>query len=311
MKKKLIGILAFLTLVGGSIWGANSPKGQSFATLREKRVQSLWYGTHQLPSPTFLLTGTVPKGATTLQVQWKGEQQSGNFTIDTTDWAEFSLHFRWGYHNIDAGKNTYKLTFFSGNTLRGIGFLTLNTQFQEKIVGDSMLYIDEAYEKQAVEQNADSAINEATENKATDTMTLFPAHDQSPPLLAKYGANFVVISGVISYNEREGTLYEGRNPQQNSETGLFYGELYRNGQLLAKNVPVAFFNSKGENSIKFSYSQPAILDILRGEKQDCGFTSSLQSISLTTQQPYLEVSIVQNFSGTNDTKEPNEPNEQN
>jgi hypothetical protein len=99
MKKSLLMMLGGMLLFGGISLGAPNV-GKSFANIVPPRVQYTWYGSRKLPSPTFLFTGAVPPGATTLKIVWQGETQSGVFTIKMEDWSEFSLHFRRGYDNM-------------------------------------------------------------------------------------------------------------------------------------------------------------------------------------------------------------------
>jgi hypothetical protein len=143
MKKNLFVWLGGLLLFGGMTLGATPNLGKSFATSIAQKVAYTRYGNREIPSPTFLFTGAVPEGATTLKITWQGESQSGFFTIKMDNWAEFSLHFRLGYGNIAPGKNHYKLTFREGERLRGIGFLDVETHFQERVFGDATLYRNE------------------------------------------------------------------------------------------------------------------------------------------------------------------------
>jgi hypothetical protein len=69
--------------------------------------------------------------------------------------------------------------------------------------------------------------------------------------LVKYGDQFSVATGPIYYDDEKEQLYEGRNVSTTSGSSLVYGDLYLNGTSLAKNVPVAYQDSKSGNSLQF------------------------------------------------------------
>jgi hypothetical protein len=225
-----------LCCIGGVALGAGV-SGKSLATLTQGQIKGMWYGSYTLPSPTFVLTGVVPVGATQLEIKRKGDEQTGSFMINTEKWSDFSLHFRLGYGNIGKGKNQYTLAFWEGKQLRGIGFLELETQFQEHSFDDVTIYMDENFSAQI----------------GGEAGVLFPVGRATPSVLVKYGEQFTVLTGPVLYDEEKKLLYEGRDVRSISGSRLSYGDLYLNGKSLVTNVPVAFSDSGGGNSIQFSY----------------------------------------------------------
>lgn len=253
--------------IGGIALGAGKVSGKSFTPLAHQQIKGAWYGSWKLPSPNFSFTGMVPAGATKLEIKRKGDAQTGLFVINTEKWSEFSLHFRLGYGNIEEGKNQYTLIFWEGEQLRGIGFLQLETHFQEYSFDDITLYLDESFSTEIREEN----------------LFLFPAQRATPAVLVKYGETFTVLTGPVLYNAEKELLYEGRNAYSENGNKLFYGDLYLNGKLLVKNVPVAYLDTGGENGIQFSYQpQQHTLDIVWADSDGCGQTFNMQSITLST-----------------------------
>jgi hypothetical protein len=118
MKKMLIAAIA-LCCVGGMVLGAGKELGKSFKTLTRSWIRGVWYGSYQLSSPVFSLTGVVPEGATKLEITRTRDAQTGSFVMNVERWSEFSLNFRLGYGNLERGKNQYIFTFWEGERLRG------------------------------------------------------------------------------------------------------------------------------------------------------------------------------------------------
>jgi hypothetical protein len=168
--------------------------------------------------------------------------------------------------------------------LRGIGHLTLTTAFEKKHFGDATLYIDPTF---------------STKEKA-DTTHIYPDPNG---YLIKNGKDFSLLTGQFSYNETKRLLYEGRNLQTSTGSRLSYGDLYLNGEFAMTDFPVQYKDADGGNTLSFNYlpKQNAI-EAQRQDGEGCGSFYQAQGYEISSQEQYLEVSIL-NHRSNNDPQE--------
>jgi hypothetical protein len=205
--------------------------GTSFESL--ERIQPFYYGNKELPSPGFVLTGSVPEGADKINIQRKNGKKSESFPINVNNWKEFSLTFSLGYKNLAQGWNRYHLSFYQGDKLLGKGSLGLKSNFESRIFSATTLYVDPKAEE--VRENGDVGI--------------FPNGNE---YLLQEGEDFSLLTTPFVYNTGEETLYTTKNLQALDKKRNL-GDLYLNGELIAEQVPVSYQDVGSGNAISFSY----------------------------------------------------------
>lgn len=246
-------------------WGT-----KSFSSLLERNISVHFDIKKEIPSPVFSYTGTLTTWTTKAILKWEHWKESESFSIATSWWEAIALSLRLDHHNIWQGKNRYTLSLWKHDQLSEIRFFNIDCNYEEKQFGDATLYINEQFTTQEQE--------EIYLNWETNSTEVYPIYHS---YLVRYGNQFYAVDDYFTYSTREKKIYEYRNLgenktfTENSEERLEYGDLYINGALLLKNIPLVYHDTGAGNSLIINYKQKASQLDLRWGDGDGGssFTS--------------------------------------
>ena len=206
------------------------------ARLTDQKIHASREATQEILSPLHLFTGVLAPGTNRAVLLRKNGDDSQTFTIDTSDRKAISLLLRLDYGNIGHGHNQYKLSLRRGNQLLAIRLFALDSFYTILPFGDLTLYTSE---------KADAA--------APDTGDIYVDVGQTAPsYLVKYtNADLALeeryaLQSPFTYNTAAGLLYEYRDLHSaggetpTPESKLQYGDLYINGALIARDIPLFY-----------------------------------------------------------------------
>ena len=88
----------------------------------------------------------------------------------------------------------------------------------------------------------------------------------------QYGGEFQVLEDRFVYNNEKEVIYEFKNLQAISGSRLEYGDLYINGALIVKEVPLIYHDTGAGNSLQIDYQgEKSELHLRWRDGDGCGY----------------------------------------